>query len=143
MINRIQAENILKSLNSSKVILLFGARQTGKTSLLDFLCEKIDKNNVCFLNADEGDVRELFLSSDNSISLKSIVGNKDYLFIDEAQRIRDIGMKLKLLSDNFKDLRIIATGSSSFDLGNKTQEALTGRKLEYRLFPLSFRELAS
>lgn len=143
MIGRIQTEHILKSLDYGKVIIIFGARQTGKTSLLGLIADNVGKKRVCFLNADERDIRELFLSSDNSVSLKSIVGNNDYLFIDEAQRIKDIGIKLKILSDNFKKLKIIATGSSSFDLGNKTQEALTGRKIEYKLFPFSFAELVS
>lgn len=131
-------ETIQKNLFKHKVILLFGARQTGKTTLLKKLIGK--KESVLWLNGDESDVR-LMLQNQSSTSLKALIGNHKTVIIDEAQRIDEIGLTIKLVHDNYPDIKIIATGSSAFELRNKTNEPLTGRKLEYKLYPFSTKEL--
>ncbi len=138
MIKRDLSEIILKRLNSNKAIIIKGARQVGKTSLLKALFE--NKDDVMWLNADEIDVRSLF-ETVSSTKLKAIIGNKKFLIIDEAQRIKDIGLKLKLIADEIPQVQIIATESSSFELSQNVNEPLTGRKLEYQLFPFSFKEM--
>ena len=116
-----------------------GARQTGKTTLIKTLLG--NRNDVVWMNGDEQLIRDI-LSSASVAKYKSIIGGKNIIVIDEAQRIEDIGIKTKLLTDNFKDKQIVLTGSSSFELANKINEPLTGRKWEYRLYPLSFQELS-
>ncbi|MCH3918167.1 MAG: ATP-binding protein [Spirochaetia bacterium] len=127
--------------NHRKAIIIVGARQTGKTSLLHMKYPENDAR-VLWLNGDELDVQRLFedITADR---LRRYLGKKDILIIDEAQRIRDVGLRLKLITDNMKDIQLIATGSSSFDLANKVNEPLTGRKQTYQLFPLSFEELVN
>lgn len=93
-----------------------------------------------FVNADELLYREI-LSSQNLQQLRQMIGDAELLIIDEAQRITDIGLNLKLIVDNYPDLRVIATGSASFELANQISEPLTGRKLTYTLFPVSYDEL--
>jgi len=94
------------------------------------------------LNGDDDDTREL-LTKPNSTKLKNIIGNNEILFIDEAQRIQDIGIVIKIIIDQLKTVQVIATGSSAFELANKTNEPLTGRKYEMHLFPFSFSELVN
>ena len=117
-----------------------GARQVGKSTLLHSLLDGDD--SVLWLNGDDDDVRELFRSI-SSTRLKAIVGNRKTVVIDEAQRIEDIGLRLKLITDQMPGVQVIATGSSSFELSSKVNEPLTGRKRELKLFPLSFREMVS
>ena len=117
-----------------------GARQVGKSTLLRSLLDGDD--SVLWLNGDDDDVRELFRSI-SSTRLKAIVGNRKTVVIDEAQRIEDIGLRLKLITDQMPGVQVIATGSSSFELSSKVNEPLTGRKRELKLFPLSFREMVS
>ncbi|MBO5798728.1 MAG: ATP-binding protein [Paludibacteraceae bacterium] len=138
MINRILADNIKKQLFQSKAIILMGCRQIGKTTLL----EKLFKNDeaTLWLNGDDFDVRAMF-DKPSADRLRSLIGNKKVIIIDEAQRITDIGVKLKLITDQIKDVQLIATGSSSFDLSNEINEPLTGRKREFQLYPLSFAEM--
>jgi predicted AAA+ superfamily ATPase len=121
-----------------KAIILLGPRQVGKTTLLKNLA--FDPSDILWMNADELDIQQLF-SDVSSTSIKMLLGKKKILVIDEAQRIENIGLKLKLITDNLTDIQVIATGSSSFDLANRINEPLTGRKWEYNLFPLSFQEL--
>ncbi len=124
-----------------KVIILIGPRQVGKTTLLKRMLSKITpSSSVQYWNCDEGDVRAM-LSQASSALLKSFVGSSKIIVIDEAQRVKDIGITLKLLHDNFPDVQFAVTGSSSLDLSNSIQEALTGRKFEYNLFPFSINEL--
>ena len=115
-----------------------GARQTGKTTLLHQVID--DNPNVLWLNADDDDVREMF-SNISADRLKAIMGNKKILVIDEAQRIADVGLRLKIITDQMPEVQLFVTGSSSFDLANKINEPLTGRKWEYHLYPLSFGEM--
>ncbi len=138
MIFRFLSRHIEKKLSDKKAILVFGPRQTGKTTLLQSIFEK--KESVLFLNGDDQDSQNLF--SEASVSrFKTLFNPYKYLIVDEAQTIPDIGIKLKLITDHLPGLKLIATGSSSFELANKTGEPLTGRKWEYQLFPLSFAEL--
>ncbi len=133
--------NIFTSkINTGKAIILMGARQVGKTTLLSSLFPNNDE--ILWLNGDEADVRSLF-ENITSTRLKAIIGTKKVVVIDEAQRIEDIGMKLKLITDNIPEVQLVATGSSSFDLANKVNEPLTGRKWEYKMFPLSFAEMTN
>lgn len=121
-----------------KVLLLFGARQTGKTTLIQSLVNEL--GNVLWLNADEYDVRAMF-EQPNSSMLKNLISKYEVIVLDEAQRINDIGLKLKLITDSNSNKQIIVTGSSALDLASKTKESLTGRTLSFQLFPLSFHEL--
>lgn len=99
------------------------------------------EKGVVWLNADEAAVRNV-LSDVSVAKFRSILGNNKILVIDEAQRIEDIGIKMKLVTDSIDDVQVILTGSSSFELSNKINEPLTGRKREFRLYPLSFGEMA-
>lgn len=142
MVKRDQLDHIIRNCFKGKVILILGARQVGKTTLLEELIKKIDQPSN-WLNADEADIFEAFTNAKTSSQLIQLIGsNKKLVVIDEAQQIPDIGKKLKLIYDSKADVQVIATGSSAFDLQNQTAEPLTGRKKTYQLFPLSFRELA-
>ncbi|AEF82601.1 ATP-binding protein [Leadbettera azotonutricia] len=146
MIQRILEQTITERLGKGKTIILMGARQVGKTTLLKGLCKSAGSfagssgEDLLWLNGDEQDVQALFENISSS-RLKHIFGKKRYVVLDEAQRIKDIGIKLKLITDEMPDVQLIATGSSSFDLANQVNEPLTGRKWEYRMYPLSFAEM--
>lgn len=130
-------------MGKGKVLLLIGPRQVGKTTLLKNILTSISsEKKVQFWNCDESDVRQ-FLSEANSAKLKSFVGNSDFIVIDEAQRVKDIGLTIKLLHDSFPNVQLAVTGSSSLDLSNSINEPLTGRKFEYNLFPFSTNELVN
>jgi predicted AAA+ superfamily ATPase len=117
-----------------------GPRQVGKTTLLRTIFP--DNDSVLFLSGDELDVRQLF-ENISATRLKAIIGSKTTIVIDEAQRIEDIGLRLKLITDQMPEVQLVATGSSSFDLANKVNEPLTGRKWEYRMYPLSYAEMVA
>ena len=138
MITRSIEQRIRKQLFGGRAIVIMGARRVGKTTLFRQLLESED--NVLWMSGDEPDVRGLF-ENITSTRLKAIIGNARLVVIDEAQRITDIGIKLKLITDQMPEVQLLASGSSSFDLANKINEPLTGRKWEYKLFPLSFAEL--
>lgn len=141
MIRRSVADALGRNLFRGKAIILFGARQTGKTTLVDEIL-KGREEKVLVLNGDDADVRELFLSP-NPTRLKHVFQDARIVFLDEAQRLPEVGLLLKIAVDRVKDVQIIATGSSSFDLAQKTGEPLTGRKFEHLLFPLSFAEMVA
>ncbi len=124
-------------MDDPKVIILLGARQVGKTTLLQSYA---NGSNSLWLNGDAIDVRESF-SEANLSKLKMIIGDHNLIIIDEAQRIPNIGIVMKLLYDNLKDVKIIASGSSAFELSNKSNEPLTGRKWEYQMHALSVEEM--
>ena len=124
-----------------KALIVFGPRQVGKTTLIEMVLHGMTDDVLC-LNGDEPDVREL-LSNATSARLRTVVGQHRIVFIDEAQRIENIGLTLKLFTDQIKNVQVIATGSSAFELANKIQEPLTGRKFEYHLYPLSFGEMVA
>ena len=138
MIQRMSAEKI-KNAAKSKIVVLLGARQVGKTTLLKSL---FDSDSLLWLNGDEIDVQNLF-ETISAERFKAYLGTKKIVVIDEAQRISNIGLRLKVLADSLPDIQVYATGSSSFDLANNVNEPLTGRKREFRLFPLSFAELVN
>ena len=139
MIKRNIEDIICKHINKKKVILLFGARQVGKTTLLENMdCIKLSK--TLFLNGDEADIKEL-LTNATSARLKHTFKDYEIIVIDEAQVITNIGTTLKIISDKIKNIQIIATGSLAFELANITGEPLTGRKFEFMLYPLSFSEM--
>ena len=138
-------ELFTKMLFARKVLVVYGARQTGKTTLIDKLLsdKKIVKDGVVKFNGDIKLHREI-LSYETMTPEKaaSFIGNAKTLFIDEAQKILDIGLSLKIIHDHFKDLKIVATGSSSFELSEEVGEPLTGRMSAYVLSPFSYRELS-
>jgi uncharacterized protein len=143
MIERILLDKIKSQCFKNKVILLLGARQVGKTTLLKRLVETLQVNTK-WLNADEADIFNELSAANTSTRLLQLIGNDTRLvIIDEAQQISDIGLKLKLLHDNKPELQIIATGSSSFDLLNRANEPLTGRKRTFYLYPVSYQELVN
>lgn len=143
MIHRKQLDKIKAQVFKGKVILLFGARQVGKTTLLSSLVEEMDVKTE-WLNADEGDILNDLTEAKTSTQLLAMIGNNtDLLIIDEAQQVSEIGRKLKLLNDTKPNLQVIATGSSAFDLLNRTNEPLTGRKRIFYLYPLSFTEMTN
>lgn len=138
MISRALEEEITQKLFKQKAIILLGGRQVGKTTLLKKITS--ERKNTLWLNADEPDIKAL-LENANSTRLKSYFGNNNLIIIDEAQIIDGIGSKIKLITDYLKDVQVIATGSSAFDIKNKTNEPLTGRKWELHLFPMAFSEM--
>lgn len=119
--------------------MLVGARQVGKTTLLKtFVREQTDE--VLFLNCDDP-ITVSLLSNRNISQLRMMIGSAKIVLIDEAQKVDNIGMTMKIMVDNLPDVQIIATGSSAFELRNKMNEPLTGRKFEYQLFPISTNEI--
>lgn len=140
VITRIIEKDIVKKLADRKLLALFGARQTGKTTLLTKLIK--DKEGCLQLSGDDPDTIALFENA-NTTLLKQLLATKNLLFIDEAQRISDIGVKLKLIVDQVPGVKVIVTGSSAFELANKINEPLTGRKWEFTLYPFSFEEMVN
>ncbi len=136
MISRDLTSKLKDKLHKGKVIVLIGLRQVGKTTLInDLLGEK----SYIFLDGDDNSIAEK-LANVNTENLKNIIGDYKYIFIDEVQRIPNIGLKLKIIVDQIKGVQVIVSGSSAFDINNLTQESLTGRKFEYQLFPISWKE---
>lgn len=139
MIKRTFQTSIQKRLFKGKAVLLFGPRQAGKSTLVEALLEEQDEEWL-YLNGDDADVREI-LTNTSAAKLRAVIGNKKIVFIDEAQRVSNIGLTLKLITDQIKDVQVIATGSSAFELSSQVNEPLTGRKYEFMLYPLSFAEM--
>jgi predicted AAA+ superfamily ATPase len=127
-------------LQSGKIVILYGPRQVGKTTLIKRILKELPLRKL-EINADELKYNDI-LSSRDLRKMKELVGEAELLFIDEAQRITDIGINLKILHDSLPGLKVIATGSSSFDLANRVMEPLTGRTRTFRLFPVSMEELS-
>lgn len=138
MIHRILKNQIKNKLKDNKAIIILGARQVGKTTLIKSIFDN-DKN-AQYWNGDETDIREM-LEKPTSTRLKNLIGKSKTIIIDEAQRIQNIGLCIKIILDNIPHVKVIATGSSSFDISNKINESLTGRKWEFYLYPLSFEEM--
>ena len=141
MVSRSQIDYAKSRLFKGKALLVFGPRQVGKTTFVQNLIADLNKKTLS-LNGDESDVLVLF-ENPNVTKLKSIIGDNEILVIDEAQRIANIGIVLKIIVDQIKSAQVIATGSSSFELANKLNEPLTGRKYEMFLYPLSFAEMVA
>lgn len=140
MIKRILHDVIKQRLYKGKAIVLIGARQVGKTTLLKEIFPT--QNDMLWFNADDLPVRDFF-SNVTIERYRSMIGKNKIVVIDEAQRIENVGIKMKLITDNFPGIQLVVTGSSSFELANKINEPLTGRKFEYELFPLSFNEMVN
>ena len=140
MVERLLYKTIENKLFVGKVIILTGARQVGKTTLLKQLLRQ--KEGVLWLNGDELQVQNLFANA-SADRLLSEFSNSKIVILDEAQRIENIGLRLKLIADSDSEVQVIATGSSAFELANKVNEPLTGRKWEYQMFPLSFGEMVA
>jgi hypothetical protein len=129
------AESVIKSLVPNKVIVILGARRTGKTELLKMiLSEHLEEHLL--LNGDDYATHDI-MQPKTVENYTSLLGEKKLLVIDEAQKIPDIGQKLKLIVDNIHNIKILVTGSSAFDLTRKMGEPLTGRKITFHLFPLA------
>lgn len=139
MIHRKLQPIIEGKLFKGKAIILIGARQVGKSTLFNQITKE-RKEAVLTLNCDEPEVKEM-LTNINTPELKMLIGNNTILVIDEAQRVPEIGLTLKRITDNFANLQLLVTGSSSFELQNNLNEPLTGRKYEYHLYPISTAEL--
>jgi len=140
-ITRILLNRIAKAWAPGKVIVLLGARRTGKTFLVHQLITRLGKEKCILLNGEDMVVQQQ-LAQRNVANYESITAGYKYLIIDEAQKIPEVGLVLKLLVDSLKGIRILATGSSMFDLSNKLGEPLTGRKQEFWLFPVAQLEYA-
>ena len=137
--SRIIYKKILENLGKKPILVLYGARQVGKTTLIKDLLKNFNK--TLYLQGD--DPKEALLLEHRSASeLSELVSGYEMVAIDEAQRVKDIGVTLKLIADNVKDVKVIASGSSSFELANKLSEPLTGRNRKFYLYPLSIRELS-
>ena len=139
MISRIIEESVRKEISTGrKAVILLGARQVGKTTLLRTLFA--DRKDILWLNGDTSNAR-LLLTAQSIEQLRVIIGKHSLLVIDEAQRVPDIGIVLKLIIDNIPNVKVVATGSSSLDIAHATTEPLTGRKRQFALFPFSFTEM--
>ena len=136
MYQRLLENTVKEKIGSGKAIIIVGARQVGKTTLIKKL---LQGKEYLFLDADDPTIRQL-LSRPNTEQIKTFLGGYETVFVDEAQRIEGIGLTLKIITDQFKNVQLFVSGSSSFDLGNKLNEPLTGRKWEYELFPISWEE---
>lgn len=130
-----------KLTSSPKGIVLYGARQVGKTTLINQVVARLGLNTLR-INGDQTRFLDI-LSSCDLTKIQSLVSGYSLLFVDEAQRIPEIGLALKIILDSIPNLRVVVTGSSSLDLASKISEPLTGRVWSYHLYPISFLELSS
>jgi len=136
MYTRYLSEIIKNRIGSGKAIVVIGPRQVGKTTLIESILETKD---YLLFDGDDPKTRTL-LTEPNTEEIRTLIGKYKFVFIDEAQRIEGIGLTMKIITDRFKEVQLFASGSSSFDLTNKINEPLTGRKWEYQLFPISWEE---
>jgi len=139
MISRKILDNIINRLKAGKAIIILGPRQSGKTTLINMVARH--SSDLCMLlDCDEPDVRKM-LETPTSTEFKNIISKNVLVMIDEAQRIKNIGLTLKLIIDKIKGIRLIVTGSSALELADEINEPLTGRKFEYFLLPISIEEM--
>lgn len=136
MIRRTITPTIQKKIGRGKAIMIIGPRQVGKTTLI---LNQLKEDDYTFFDGDDPTIRAE-LDSPNTEKIRQLIGGKKIVFVDEAQRIKGIGLTLKIIIDQFKDVQIWVSGSSSFSLFNQLNEPLTGRKWEYELFPISWEE---
>lgn len=139
MIPRLLKKNILEDFGRKKVVVILGARQVGKTTLLSELATAGDK--VLFLNCDNRDDAAA-IEGRSSTELASLLSSYDIVFIDEAQRVNNIGLSLKMIGDLKLKTQVVVTGSSSFEMANEINEPATGRVIEHKMYPLSLAETA-
>lgn len=141
MIRRKIENKILQDFKRNKIITLLGPRQVGKTTMLGQLTETAGDIKILSLNCDNEDDK-LLLQGRSSTELRNMIGNNDLIMIDEAQRVENIGLTLKMMGDLKTTSKIIVTGSSSLGLGDRINEPATGRLIEHNLFPFTISELA-
>ena len=139
-ISRLIQKDVINHLHPNKVVVIYGPRRVGKTTLIQEINKKFF-NKALFVNGDDISIQS-YLGSQNLEKLKSFVGKIPLLIIDEAQTIPKIGLNLKIMVDNIPNLKIIATGSASFDLSQQIGEPLVGRKWQFELYPISQMELS-
>ncbi len=139
-LQRIIKNQILENLYKNKVIIIYGARQVGKTTLSKEIMATV--KNSKYISCDELEVQEKLIPKSHEY-LKSYFGDHELIVLDEAQNIENIGVILKIMVDFYPEMQIIATGSSSFDLANKIGEPLVGRSKEFLLYPVSMKEYDS
>jgi predicted AAA+ superfamily ATPase len=144
MYRRAMLDNITEALYKNKVIVIYGARQVGKTTLSKQLMQEQEKlgKKVQYFNCELLGVKSK-LETTNEQTLKDFLGNNDLVILDEAQTISGIGAILKIMVDTYPQIQVVATGSSSFDLSNQIGQPLVGRSKEFKIFPLSMTELES
>lgn len=144
LIKRQLQQTIEKRMFQGKAIVLIGARQVGKSTLFRQITDRLGQSaiqeQILTLDCDDPETRTM-LEGANLSELRMLVGNNKIIMVDEAQRVKGIGLTLKMLTDHFHDAQLMATGSSSFLLQDQLNEPLTGRKYEYHLYPLSTQEL--
>ena len=131
MVERYLEKLLLEHLFQNKTVVLYGARQTGKTTLVNEVVRKLKRKSLV-LNGDDADIRALFENA-TAARFRQVVTGHEIVIIDEAQRIQDAGLGIKLIHDNFRDIQLIVTGSSSLELAAKIKEPMTGRKYEFCL----------
>ncbi|MFZ9940418.1 MAG: ATP-binding protein [Bacteroidia bacterium] len=136
MIYRTLTVALKKRFHRGKAIVLLGPRQVGKTTLLR---ECLAEQEYLFLDGDDPEIRSLLLDAGKS-RLQAIIGQYKWVFMDEAQRIPGVGLIAKMITDQFKNVQLVVSGSSALEINQTTQEPLTGRKFEYHLFPISWEE---
>lgn len=136
MIVRTLSDTIRKKVGKGKAIMIIGPRQVGKTTLIQ---SELENQDVAFFDGDDPTVRSI-LDTPNTEKIRSLIGNKKIVFIDEAQRINGIGITLKIITDQFKDVQLWISGSSSFTLSHELNEPLTGRKWQYEMYPVTWEE---
>ncbi|WP_221389542.1 ATP-binding protein [Dyadobacter sp. NIV53] len=140
MIERKLASILKNHWNSGKILIVLGPRQAGKTTLLEKLCKA--EGEYLFFNGDDIDTQTI-LTNVGETRLRQLIGKYQTIFIDEAQRIENIGLTLKIIHDRIKDVRVVVSGSSALELSSNVNEPLTGRKWEYQLYPISWDELTN
>ncbi|MFZ4476747.1 MAG: ATP-binding protein [Saprospiraceae bacterium] len=138
MIERALRKEIERRWDSGKAIIILGPRQVGKTTLLRQMCT--EKGEYLFLNGDDKVVIQSLENANESL-LRQIIGRYKTVFLDEAQRVRDVGLMLKIITDQMPEVRLLVSGSSSLDLASELNEPLTGRKWEFHMYPISWAEL--
>jgi len=136
MFERTIEKEVQSQLKSGKAIILIGPRQVGKTTLIE---KMLSSEEYLFINGDDPASRALF-TNPSTERLRSILGEHHTVFIDEAQRIENIGITLKIITDQFKHIQLYVSGSSALELNSQTSEPLTGRKREYIMYPISWEE---
>lgn len=139
MIKRVIEERVNNALAKKKAVTIMGPRQVGKSTLATSVIPQDAK--ILEINGDNTDVRTMFVNVDEA-KMRILIGNRNFLFVDEAQKIENVGNMLKIVAEKFNDVRIVVTGSSAFKLAASVNESLTGRKREFKLYPFSFKEMA-
>ncbi len=138
-IPRVLLPTIEQYLEGGKAVIVIGPRQVGKTTLLEKIATK-NEGKLLWLDCDEPDIRQK-LTNVTSTELKNLVGDAELVLIDEAQRVKNIGITLKLFTDKLRRIKLLVTGSSSLEIANEINEPLTGRKWEFMLLPISTEEM--